>query len=111
MATAFTRLDRAGQLNRAREQQQLFCERGLARIWVGNDRECPAARYLARNLLTRCRAIALQIIGFGRISGVGHHRQSKKASESSGFGRSSPTGRFWVKLTRVILPLLGWESD
>ena len=36
MARALARLDGAGELNRAAEQQQLFRQRGLASIGVGN---------------------------------------------------------------------------
>jgi hypothetical protein len=62
-------------------------------------------------MFTRCRVRTRQIIGFGEISGVGHHRQSKKASESSGFGRSSPTGGIIPDRFYTIVPLLGWDSD
>ncbi len=37
------RLDRAGDLDRAREQQQLFRQRGLAGVGVGNDGKGAAA--------------------------------------------------------------------
>ena len=47
MATGFAGLDRAGNLNRTRKQQQLFGERGLARVGVGNDgKGTPAARFV-----------------------------------------------------------------
>lgn len=39
MARGLAGLHAAGDLDRAREQQQLFRERGLARVGVGNDGE------------------------------------------------------------------------
>ena len=39
----FARFDRAGDLDRAREQQELFGQRGFARVGVGNDGKRPAA--------------------------------------------------------------------
>ena len=38
------------KLDRAAKQQQLLGQRGLARIRVGNDRECAPARYIAGKL-------------------------------------------------------------
>jgi hypothetical protein len=49
MAAALAALDGAGQLDRAREQQQLFGQRGLAGVGVGNDAEGAAARDFARD--------------------------------------------------------------
>ena len=43
VAIALAALHGTGDLNRAREQQQLFSQRGLARVRVGNDRERAAA--------------------------------------------------------------------
>jgi hypothetical protein len=39
MARGLARLHRAGDLDRAGEKQQLLCQRGLAGVRVGNDRE------------------------------------------------------------------------
>jgi hypothetical protein len=47
MNAVLLRLDLAGELDRAAEQQQLFGERGLARVGVGDDRKCAAARDFA----------------------------------------------------------------
>ena len=47
MAAGLARLDRARDLDRAREQQQLLGQRGLARVGVRNDREGAAAAHLA----------------------------------------------------------------
>ena len=43
MTRGLAGLDRTGDLDRAREQQQLFRQRGLARVRVGNDGEGPPA--------------------------------------------------------------------
>jgi len=43
VARGLARLDRAGDLDRAGEQQQLFSQRGLAGVRMGNDREGAAA--------------------------------------------------------------------
>jgi hypothetical protein len=43
MPRSFTRLDRASNLNRTREQQQLLSQRGFTRIRVGNDGKSAAA--------------------------------------------------------------------
>ena len=43
MAAGLAALDGARDLDRAREQQQLFGQRGLARVGVGNDGKSPAA--------------------------------------------------------------------
>ena len=43
MTNGFLGLDRAGHLDRAAEQQQLFGQRGLACVGVRDDRERPAA--------------------------------------------------------------------
>jgi acyl CoA:acetate/3-ketoacid CoA transferase len=45
MARGFARLDRAGNLNRAREQQQLFGQGGFARVGVEDDGKGPAAAH------------------------------------------------------------------
>ena len=37
MTRGFARLDRAGNLNGARKQQELFCERGFTRVRVRNN--------------------------------------------------------------------------
>ncbi|MNI50030.1 hypothetical protein D3C73_1046690 [compost metagenome] len=50
MARGFARLDATGDLDRACEQQQLFGQRGLARVGVGNDRERSAPRNFLRDI-------------------------------------------------------------
>ena len=50
MAAALARLHRARHLDRAAEQQQLFGERGLARIGVGDDRKGAAAPDFTLNI-------------------------------------------------------------
>ena len=50
MAAALAALDRARQLDRAREQQQLFGQRGFTGVRVGNDAEGTATRDFARDL-------------------------------------------------------------
>jgi len=47
---ALARLDRAGHLDRAAEQQQLLGQRGLAGVGVGNDREGAAFLDVARQM-------------------------------------------------------------
>ena len=43
VARGFAGLDGAGNLNGAREQQELLCERGFTRVRVRNDGKRPAA--------------------------------------------------------------------
>ena len=43
MAGRLARLDAAGDLNRTREQQQLFSQRGFTRVGVGDDGKRAAA--------------------------------------------------------------------
>ena len=50
MTRALARLHRARHLNRAAEQQQLFRERGLARIRVGDDGESAAFGHIAQQV-------------------------------------------------------------
>ena len=57
VARGLARLDAAGDLNGAREQQQLFGQRGFTRVGVGNDGK---------------RAAALDL--FGDFGGFGHNR-------------------------------------
>ena len=59
MSAGLARLDRAGDLDRAREQQQLLGQRGLTRVRVGNDGK---------------RAAALDLFfDFGGSLGFGHN--------------------------------------
>jgi len=43
VARGLAGLDRAGDLDRARKQQELFGQRGFTRVGVGNDGKSPAA--------------------------------------------------------------------
>ena len=51
MARGLASLDRAGELDRAAEQQQLLGERGLAGVGVGNDGEGAATRHFVEGLI------------------------------------------------------------
>ena len=44
MPSGLAALHRAGHLDGAAEQQQLFCQRGLAGVGMGNDGERTATR-------------------------------------------------------------------
>ncbi|TAN73200.1 MAG: hypothetical protein EPN14_09910 [Gallionella sp.] len=71
VATALARLHRARHLDRAAEQQQLFGERCLARIGVGDDREGAAALNLACDASRSCRWGAgenfFRLVGYGVV--------------------------------------------
>ena len=79
MPTAFTRLDRTGQLNCTREQQQFLGERGLARVRVRNDCKGAAARDFARNIFTRCRVPRARSFGFRKNQWRGSSQAVKKS--------------------------------
>jgi hypothetical protein len=70
MAAALACLDGARQLDCAREQQQLFSQRGLARVRVGDDAEGAAALHFARDQFGRHLAVAA-LVGFGGRIGAG----------------------------------------
>ena len=65
MARGLARLDRAGDLDRARKQQQLFGERGLARVRVGNDGEGAAAPHFGAEFAHGAASIATKAGGAG----------------------------------------------
>ena len=79
VARGFARLDRAGDLDRAREQQQLFSQRGLARVRVRNDGKSAAAQDFAFDL---GRDALGQIGGRGGHGGFG--REQAGATRSAG---------------------------
>ena len=90
MARALARLDGAGELDRAAEQQQLLGQRRLARVRVGDDREGAAPRDILREgLIGGCfahwgtfapRAPALAL-GTGRQRGERRRRTRLAALE------------------------------
>ena len=73
MAAALAALDGAGQLDRAGEQQQLFGERRLTGVGVGNDAEGAAARDFARDRGGRlARGDGWLLVGGDCVGFVGH---------------------------------------
>ena len=90
MAAALARLDGAGQLDRAGEQQQLFGQRGLAGVRVGDDAEGAAARHFARGVGAR-RDIGGDGLrhraGVGKFGGVFVHGSSFKRIRPLAFKR------------------------
>ena len=71
VARGLARLHRAGDLDRAGEQQQLLGQRGLARVGVGNDGEGAPAAHLG-----------------GEVG----HREGRRRDGAAGWSRDYPAG-------------------